>query len=442
MALVALHPSDAHIRSLERLAPRHRGVGGFESLTSYISRLACHHSCSPYNLIHHVLVPESERSNSRWTHVRSGEGHLLNAYGDVAQAMSNSVTAATGIDALNLTALSLRKICDPAGKHFMHRWRSWCPTCYLEDRSQGISAWDPLYTYARSTNVCVWHLRPLRTNCDACHKPQRPIPNIPYLDLCEYCRSDLAIQAHPEVPPNVNMKYELWAAASFMSVLDAMDQGVGLSAMSFVQNIVTIRDTHFFGKTRTMSCSLGLAKSSIKNWIERQSRPTWLSFVDLGWRLDMPPAQLSSANLSLTDPTYWRVRDPQVLDSPHRRRSDADLRELEHRLREMSTGNDLSFSVDGGLTAASRVLCVTPGYLKRQFPELANAIVTARDATLKSRSALLKQHRLSRIELARRTLATEGINPTSRNLRKTGLLSVSDLIEAKAPVGKKPVEKK
>lgn len=324
----------------------------------------------------------------------------------------------------------------------MHRWRSWCPTCYLEDRSQGISAWDPLYTYARSTNVCVWHLRPLRTNCDACHKPQRPIPNIPYLDLCEYCRSDLAIQAHPEVPPNVNMKYELWAAASFMSVLDAMDQGVGLSAMSFVQNIVTIRDTHFFGKTRTMSCSLGLAKSSIKNWIERQSRPTWLSFVDLGWRLDMPPAQLSSANLSLTDPTYWRVRDPQVLDSPHRRRSDADLRELEHRLREMSTGNDLSFSVDGGLTAASRVLCVTPGYLKRQFPELANAIVTARDATLKSRSALLKQHRLSRIELARRTLATEGINPTSRNLRKTGLLSVSDLIEAKAPVGKKPVEKK
>lgn len=442
MASIALYPADAQIRSLERFTPRHRGVGGFESLTSLLSQLACDHSCSPYNLIHHVLVPESERANSRWTHVRSGEGHLINAYGDVALAMSNAVTAATGIDALNLTALSLRKICDPKGKHFMRRWRSWCPTCYLEDRSHGVSAWDPLYTYVRSTNLCVWHMLPLRIFCEACHRPQRPIPNLPFLDLCEYCRADLAIQSHPELAPDTNVKYELWAATAFMNLLDGMAQGMDLSANNFIQNILSIRDTHFGGRTRTMSCSLGLAKSSIKNWIERQSRPTWLSLVDLGWRLDMPPAQLASANLSLTDPAYWRVGGPQVLDSQHRRRSEADLRALEGRLKAMSIGKDLSFSAEGGLTAASRLLGVTTDYLKRQFPDLAHEIIAARVAAVKSRGTVLKQLSINRIELARRTLATAGLRPTTRNLRKTGILSVSELIGANAPASKSPVDKK
>lgn len=426
---VQLFPADAQIPALAPLSPRSRGRGGVEALTSFIAGLALHHRCAPHGLVHYVLVPESERLSGRWSKVRSGEGHLVNAYGKVASLMAAAVSRTTGVEAHKLTAVGLEAICDPKGKHFMHTERPWCPSCYLEARRAGSPVWDPLYTYARSSTVCVWHEKGLRFSCLHCKRGQRLIPRTPFLDLCEFCGADLAAQPHPSDGEQASTK-DLWFARAFMDLIEAMGRCEVLSAANFLRSVIAIRDTHFGGGTRTLSVGLRLAKSSAKNWIERGSRPTWMSLVDLGWRLDISPTQLVGSSLSLTEPSLWRIDDAQVLDREHRRRTVLELRRLGRMLRQIVRGEIDEIPSGVGLRAIARRLGVTPGFLGRKFPQTAQAVINQRKEQQEALAARRDSEKIARIETVRAALAGQGLPDTTRNLRRIGGLSVSELIEA------------
>jgi hypothetical protein len=424
---VSLFPLDIKVPSLSPLPAMRRGGLGVESLSSLFAKLALEHCCAPYSLVHRVLVPISERLSPRWVRVRAGEGQLVNGYGSVASSMSDALFRSTGMDGKLLTALALAEFCDPKGKHFMHMERPWCPSCYQEARFSGTPVWDPLYTYVRSTRVCVAHGKPLRFQCERCRKSQRHIPRIPFLDLCEHCGADLAIQAHPLLDAS-RLEQDIWVAKAFLGVMDAAGAGEHLSAENFVQNLIAIRDTHFGGHTRTMSRVLGLAKSSAKNWIERGSRPTWLSLVDLAWRLNVPPVQLVSATQVITTPEEWRFGEAQILDREHRRRSVLELRSLGQRLRRIARGVDDSIPADIGLAGVARRLGERAEFLKRKFPRSAQAVVEARDARMREHSQHQTAERDQRISTAEQRLHERGLAGTTRNLRELGGLCVTDLI--------------
>lgn len=221
-----------------------------------------------------------------------------------------------------MTLHGLQPLCDPRAKHLMHPTRPWCPECYMEARAREVAAWDALYSYVRTSKVCVWHRRELLLCCTKCGLGQRYLPKFPFLDFCEHCGADLAKQGDEPRPREEDLAdAKLWIARAAVDMVDNICRDQSMSADYFVRNVQRLMDEHFRGKEKPFALRLGLAGSSPKNWVKRGSAPTWSSLVDLGYRLDIPPAQLCSPDPALTDPQYWRQLPTASSDKPHVRPS-------------------------------------------------------------------------------------------------------------------------
>lgn len=419
------------VRPLGLRQPRQRGAGGIEALSSYIAAQALDHSCSPYTLFSEVLIPAEERLSGRWRRVRWGESQLINGYGDVAAAVSGAVESCTGIArASRMTLVGLDVLCDPRAKHLLHPTRPWCPECYLEARERDVPAWDPLYTYLRTTKICAWHDCDLNLCCRECGKGQRYLPKFPLLDHCEQCGCDLAKQRSGKAECDLqSVDAKRWIARAALDMIDCLSRGHGLTGENFVRNVQALMDAHFAGKKKPFAQRLGLAGSSPKNWLKRGSAPTWASLVDLAYRLDIPPAQLCSHEPSLTDAQYWRQLPSASMDKPHVRPSEQVLArvraELHDRLELEHAEHILAVE---GLPRLAKRLQVSLGVLKRHFPEECAKLVAQRTDMVKAQRSANDVARAQRMSDAVAAVAERGMRPTSRNLKQTGHLRVSDLV--------------
>jgi len=424
------------IPSLGSRQPRQRGAGGIEALSSFISAQALDHSCSPYTLFSSVLIPSEEKLNIRWRRVRWGESQLINSYGEVAAAIADAVESCTGISKVRrMTLNGLQSLCDPRAKHLMHSTRPWCPDCYMEARAREIPAWDPLYSYVRTSKVCVWHKRKLVFCCAKCGLGQRYLPKFPFLDFCEHCGADLAKQGGTPLPEEAALdEANFWIARAALDMLASIGRDQSMSAANFARNVRRLMDEHFRGKEQPFALRLGLAGSSPKNWVKRGSAPTWASLVDLGYRLDIPPAQLCSPESPLTDPQYWRQLPAASLDKPHVRPSAQTLTrvrsELTKRLELPDVGTGLPLE---GLPRLAKRLQVSLGVLKRNFPGECARLIGQRLDAMRARRVIAEGERAQRMSTAVAALSKMGLPLTSRNLKQTGHLKVSDVVSPSKP---------
>lgn len=419
------------IRPLGPRTPRQRGSGGIEALSSYIAAQALDHSCAPYTLFSSVLIPAEERLNSRWRRVRWSESQLLNGYGEVARAVVGAVEASAGIErASRMTLVGLESVCDTRAKHLLHSTRPWCPECYLEARERSVPAWDALYTYLRTTKVCVWHGGPLVFCCVKCGMGQRYVPKFPFLDYCECCGADLAVPLAGQANDDHRQREaKQWIARAALDMIDKLSRDTELTVAKFSGNVRALMVAHFQGMARPFALHLGLAGSSPKNWLDRGSAPTWSSLVDLAYRLDIPPAQLCSAEPALTDPQYWRQLLPASLDRPHVRPSADCLARVQAELQRRLELEDFEDILQiEGLPRLAKRLQVSLGVLKRNFPEECARLVAQRSRILRAKQAATNGARAQRMSAAIAVVAEKGLPLTSRNLKSTGHLWVSDLV--------------
>lgn len=211
------------------------------------------------------------------------------------------------------------------------------------------------------------------------------------------------------------------------------------AAENFVCNVRALMGAHFRGMERPFALRLGLAGSSPKNWLKRGSAPTWSSLVDLAYRLDIPPAQLCSVEPALTDPQYWRQLPPASLDKPHVRPSTDDLTrvrsELQRRL-ELEDSEDM-LQVEG-LPRLAKRLQISLGSLKRNFPDECARLVAQRAQMLSKKRVVAAGARAQRISAAVAAVAELGRPLTSRNLKGTGHLRVSDMVTSHSPDAQAP----
>jgi hypothetical protein len=443
MTKARLFTAGALVYPLNTKHPRRRGVGGIESLSSHVAAHALHHDCSPYTLFSTLLIPAQERLTQRWRRVRWGESHLINSYGEVAAAVANAVSVCSGLlNARHMTFLGLEKLCDPLAKHFMHQVRPWCSDCYLEARQHAIPAWDALYTYARTTRVCVWHQKQLQFACSRCKMGQRYLPKFPFLDYCEHCGADLTDQPKHPFPDNDALEVNLWMARAALDLIATLGRDETPSAENFAKNIQGLMDQHFAGMERPFAKKLGLAGSSPKNWLKRGSTPTWSSLVDLGYRLDIPPACLGSAEAALTDPSYWRQRPAMSLDKPHVRPTQQTIEvvkaELATRLAQQDSS---SVPAPEGLPRLAKRLQVSLGVLKRHFPEECAKLIAQRKAVLRTRVDTEAKAKTERVAAATAAVVSQHRRTTSRSLKQTGLVKVSDLVPTPKRSTSTPPEK-
>jgi hypothetical protein len=331
-------------------------------------------------------------------------------------------------NAQEMTFLGLGQLCDPIAKHFMHLPRPWCPTCYLEARAQGIPAWDPLYTYVRTTKICIWHMTPLMLACANCGRGQRHVPKFPFLDHCEHCGADLAEQQPGDQPDRKSLEELMWHAQAAADVIEQLTNGAGLSPDHFRQNLQALIDQHFSGVQDAFYRRLGCV--TVRLWLRRYFTPTWASLLDVAYRLNIPPAQLASPQAPLTDPLYWRQLPKIYLDKPHHRPAKALLDRARSELLKDPLVTPIKdyFAIET-VTAVARRLDMNAVMLRRHFPEEVKAYGAKR---LRLRSVLKTsdlQDRVNRIRVAAAVLMEQGLPVTERNLKRTGLVKVSDMVQ-------------
>jgi hypothetical protein len=139
---------------------------------------------------------------------------------------------------------------------------------------------------------------------------------------------------------------------------------------------------------------------------------------------------LGSAEAILTDPQYWRYRPAAALDRPHLRPDDALLKRVLAELRKEPVVKEKgrTYTVESLKNLAKRMR-IGVALLQRHFPEEAKKSVDQR----KRLRALIRmdgvREREERLRAATAAVTAQGLPLTERNLKRTGLLKVSDLVQ-------------
>jgi hypothetical protein len=218
-------------------------------------------------------------------------------------------------------------------------------------------------------------------------------------------------------------------ARAAMDVIDAMYRGSILSADQFFLNIQEIIAKYFDGQFAKFSRALSLGGSNPKNWIVRKSSPTWASVADLSYKLNVPPSQLCSQQMVLTDPTYWREGTLRPLDRPHHRPTHEDLIAVKAALDERLKVTQIKSAYDlEGIESIARRLGVSPGTIKRNFPEEHAKLIAQREELRIGLHEIRRQERNARLAAAIAETSESQLPITSRNLKRTGKIKVSDLV--------------
>jgi len=224
-------------------------------------------------------------------------------------------------------------------------------------------------------------------------------------------------------------KERMWAASAGVDLIEALNRGQDLNVGHFVRNLRLLAGQHCCGSVSRLANRIGLAVGSLQNWVARGESPSWSTLVDLGYRLDIPPTQLGSAVLPLTDPGHWRRQPPPNFDRPHARPSADLLERLKIELREgprLIPGNR-SFIVEGLGRVAKRFQTNT-SMLKRHFPVEREGYIAERRQIQLKLNAQGSEARLARLKAAAQAVSAQGLPLTIRNLKQTGLLKVSDYV--------------
>ncbi|WP_041389018.1 hypothetical protein [Polaromonas sp. JS666] len=214
-----------------------------------------------------------------------------------------------------------------------------------------------------------------------------------------------------------------------MHLIETLQSGVQLSAHNFAKNIQLLIDEHFGGNRQQFAKKLGVAGSGPKNWIDRGSHPSWASVADLGFRMEIPPAQLATADLPMTDPTYWRYANRLLLDAPHIRPAAETLdaaREALNSAIKMARANPTL--LPESIEAVTKKAGVRRDLLKRHFPDEFATLAGLRSSAAKSLALRNAAERSERLASAMQDIATSGKMPTSHRLKLQSGIKISDLI--------------
>ncbi len=428
MSIARLYPIDSKLRGFSGHAPRRIGQTGIESLTSFLCRLAFEHCCAPHRLYGALVANNWEGMQANLTKIRSAESHSINGLGQVAQNSVNALEEQSDITpAAEMTFLFLSDLCDNRAKHFLHKVRHWCSHCYMDARRSGVTAWEPLYWAPSTTSICVIHGTLLRKTCARCGKTQRHLPKFPFLDFCEYCSGDLADACDPECHPT-QLKERIWLATAAIDLISCQRE-IPLSRENFAERLNDAVKIHCAGTTGQFARVVGILPCNLRNWQLRSSSPTWSNFMDISYRLNVPPSQLGGPYAVIFSPATFNCSPVVQLDKQHRRLPKKKLDEARAAIVQLlESPIDIWTLGRATIFATLKQFGICYQTFQRNFPDLYETFSKRRSEAAEYRKELSKLTRLERVRIAQEKLLEMGLTPSARNLKKSGMVRVSDVV--------------
>ena len=179
----------AHPRSTFRaIAPRGEGEMT-ESLTSYVGRVAWHHSVKPALLISST-IDVGKSSGFLKSEVATCFNSLTSKSGAIVQKVSELVGLPVETVAA-MTLMHLHDYVDHSARGLIRKKKQWCPKCYHEDDSSG-ERFDRLAWSLERVSHCSEHKCKLRDFCHHCLESQPYLSTKVPVGYCHYCQKSLS----------------------------------------------------------------------------------------------------------------------------------------------------------------------------------------------------------------------------------------------------------
>lgn len=360
---------------LYHLQPIGRATGEVESATSFLARLASHHTVSTWSLLKCEIGPRLFGAEAVLRY-RLGElvttmGAAFNGENDTSRKVISILQELTGRKNLSQISMAFCKgFISP--RFLVSVKQSWCAECLSEWKAAGREIYSPLLWHLMAVRVCPRHGIPLRIACPECGKSFHPLTAHSRPGFCPRCCSWLGSRpsnAESE-PPHQTNDIEIARL-----VVDFLQHSPGALAAcdesAFPQNIELLLQRLFSGNVAALARFLKINRYTILAWKAKTQRPTLLSLADLSLKVSVSPTAILSVRLR-GDEFVLRMDTP---DRVFRRRFVAprqiNLDRIQQALEDV-VKEDV-FPRPSLSQMAARLGC-DQTTLDRRFPDLANRI--------------------------------------------------------------------
>jgi AraC-like DNA-binding protein len=266
-----------------------------ESLSGYLSRLACAHAVSPGTLTlkeMFPLLPRATRMSAQTPAHILANSHLLNGMGVVAQDWVAVVEKCTGFPNLgSLTMLPWKGVFAEQG--LLRDRRTWCAYCYQEWNESGHPIYEPLLWQIKSVSTCIAHQRFLVDSCAHCGRKSLVLSRRSRPGHCARCQQWLGIANNDAAQPSVkNSRQDLDGAVLRTRMIAAMvaetaslrtPPGIGILR----RNLQHCIDDLAHGNLSAFGRAAGVSNDTLRNWL-KTSLPELCNFVRFCCELALP----------------------------------------------------------------------------------------------------------------------------------------------------------
>ncbi|WP_422448479.1 TniQ family protein [Endozoicomonas sp. ALB091] len=392
------------------LEPADAGDGYmFESVGSYLVRLAYAHRKAPHHFLRHFLNPvlgQGQVSNDLFI---SYGFSAMNGYRPKAEVYVSALAVFTGQRGVELLSMSPWKtLLDSMGKGLFHSSKKWCPECLYQWRSAGEVLYEPLFWSLQSLEACPIHQCTLKSSCSDCGARQYMVQRVLPVGYCPECGSFLGEPSGEDDRQALSQKelYLLDLVASRHLVIE----GVSLQQL-LRDGIRVVMSRLGVTSTKKLEQLLSFSKATISQWFsdgKRGTRPTLSTLLNFCVAVQVSPADLLFHHKRI-DP------DAKIAELDGRQSYDnADkLDWVECQLTKIVNDHSEIISVN----QVAEQLKVGVSYLRYHFPEKTAELVAKNNELRAKQRKARNKRKISLVEEACQHLLDGGVFPSHNYVR-------------------------
>lgn len=429
--LIKIHSLDKSLHkrndypSIYPIQPIGFGTGQVECLTGLTLRLAQKHSMLTIPFYKHALKPVILSSHSHVNFTTSAYLYSVNGYGKYAQMVSSAITKSIGnFNTTYLTALPWKDIFDKSGHSLVKNHLVWCNHCWHKDIDHHNEPYVRLAWVLEPVHVCPHHLQPLNSVCPNCNQKQHVLSPIPRPWICYKCGHTLYKKTNCKTK-NITFpgKY-YWIASAIEKFIEKIsNQSLELKPNSLSNALQGMVNSYSSGSYKVFSEQTQLHHRYLREWALNIRRPTFEMFIELCYRMTIPPDVLLMDQLPLTDPDSWPHRGTPGMVTM-RKLTNNRKKKLRDALIDLIKLNPNPPTLPSEI---AKNHSVTYNVIKYHFPEYYKIIRSRYTEWQSINREHKKEERLNRLAEGVNKLTLMDIYPSERKLKEFKLILPSEL---------------
>lgn len=403
------------------------GTGNVEALSSYLSRQAelLSEWSHPYTqrLLKAYLDPAELPKEKQ---IPSYGMHACNGIGVMQARFSKAIREASGnkIDPDLMTLKPIEFLTDFNNHGLMRDALCWCASCFKDDVDKGLTPYVRLYWTIQQTQVCAIHNERLIDLCPACGSDKLTFPKLPKQHLCDKCGHELyKITGKQTRTSSTFTDEQSWFSHAIYNLIERLSSGDYEISTETVSNAIKRLVNTSKIDVSELSKTLQVDPRMLNGLIDETRRPYFPAFMDMCYRLDIPPDQFLFDRDNLTAIEQWKTH-------PHI--GYVSMAKLSPR-KKQKIYQDLKKALKSKSGPPARVSHIASKHgirfstIRYNFPTEYKELTQRRSAWERKFRQESHQTRIENLTAGIYSLARQGIYPSERKLRDLDYVIPSDL---------------